>query len=119
MHENPPASKYGHVEYNPELFNPQQFDYGFPEDNSPAHELCGEHIPVVSSTSVIPSVISQRQKKNNKIKKLKVALDSYKKSQEEKYLLVEKSKESNEQLRIYNLKHLHNNIEYKIKGEAC
>ena len=47
-----------HVEYNPELFDPQQFDYGPPEDNSLEHELCGEHIPRVSSTLVIPSVIS-------------------------------------------------------------
>ena len=23
LHENPPVPKYGHVEYNPELFNPQ------------------------------------------------------------------------------------------------
>ena len=46
-----------HVEYNPELFNPQQFDYGFPKDNSPAHELCGEHIPIVYSTLAIPYII--------------------------------------------------------------
>ena len=58
LHENPLVPKYGHVEYNPELFNPQQFDYGSFGDNSPKQEPCGEHIPEVSSTSAIPSIIS-------------------------------------------------------------
>ena len=47
------------MEYNLELFNPQQFDYGSPNDNSPTQEPCGEHIPEVSATSAIPLVISQ------------------------------------------------------------
>ena len=38
LHENPPVPKYGHVEYDPELFNPQQFDYGSPDDNSRTQE---------------------------------------------------------------------------------
>ena len=58
LHENPTISKYGHVEYNPGPFNPRQFDYGSPDDNSPTQEPCGEHIPEVSTTSVIPSFIA-------------------------------------------------------------
>ena len=56
--ENPPIPKYGHVEYDPKLFNPQSFGYGSPDDNSPAQEPCDEHIPGVSATSTIPSIIS-------------------------------------------------------------
>ena len=54
LHENPPVSKYVHMEYNLELFNPQQFDYGYLDDNSHTQEPCGEHIPKVSATSTIP-----------------------------------------------------------------
>ena len=81
MHENPLVSKYGRVEYNPELFNPQQFDYGSPDDNSSTQEPCGEHIPEVSATSAIPSLIAQLQKKNKKINKLKAVIKSYEQSQ--------------------------------------
>ena len=45
MHEDLPVPKYDHVEYDPELFNPQQFDCGSPNDNSPTQEPCDEHIP--------------------------------------------------------------------------
>ena len=79
--ENPLASKYGHVEYDPELFNPQQFDYGSPDDNSPTQEPCDEHISEVSSALAIPSIISQLQKKNKNIKKLKIVLKSYEQAQ--------------------------------------
>ena len=34
IHENPPVPQYVHVEHDPELFNPQQFDYGSPNDHS-------------------------------------------------------------------------------------
>ena len=55
--ENSPVQKYGHVDNDPKLFNPQQFDYGSPNDHSPAQEPYDEHIPEVSATSAIPSVI--------------------------------------------------------------
>ena len=103
------------MEYNPELFNPQQFDYGSPEDNSPTQEPCGEHIPEVSSTSAIPSVIAQLQKKNKKIKKLKAVLKSYEQAQQEKDLLIAESKKYNEQWRNYSLKLLQKNE--KLKGK--
>ena len=117
MHENRPVSKYGHVVYNTELFNAQQFDYGSLDDNSPTQEPCGEHIPEFSATSVIPSVISQLQKKNKKIKKLKVVLKSYKQAQQEKYPLIAKSEKYNEQWRNYSLNLLQNNENLRRKHD--
>ena len=37
-HEDLPVPKCGHVEYDPELLNPQQFDYGSYDDHSPRQE---------------------------------------------------------------------------------
>ena len=53
MHGDLPGPKCGHVEYDPE-----QFDYGSYDNHSPTQEPSGEHIPEVSTTSAIPSVIT-------------------------------------------------------------
>ena len=84
--------------------------------NSPKQEPCGEHIPEVSSTSAIPSVISQLQKKNKKIKKLKEIIKSYEQAQKEKYLLIAEFEKYNEQWRNSSLKLLHKNE--KLKGKC-
>ena len=86
MHEDLPIPKCGHVEYDPELFNPQQFDYGSSDDHSPTQEPHDEHIPEVLTTSSIPSVIAQLRKKNKNIRKLKAVLRSYEQTQQEQDL---------------------------------
>ena len=77
MHGDLPVPKCGHVEYDPELFNPQHFDYGSFDDHSPTQEPYDEHIPELLTTSAISSVIAQLRKKNKKIRKLKSMLRSY------------------------------------------
>ena len=77
MHEDLPVPKFGHVEYDPELFNPQHSNYGFFDDNSPTQESYDEHIPKVSATSAISSIIDELRKKNKKIRKLKAVLRLY------------------------------------------
>ena len=104
LHENPLVPKYFHVKYDPELFNPQQFDYGSSDDHSPTQEPHDEHIPEVLTTSSIPSVISQLRKKNKNIRKLKAVLRSYEQTQQEQDLLLVETETYNEQWRAYSLK---------------
>ena len=116
MHEYLAIPKRGHVEYDPELFNPQQFYYGSFDDHSLIQEPCDENIPKVSSTSAIPSVIAQLRKKNKKIRKLKVVLRSYVQTQQEQDLLLVETETYNEQWRAYSLKLLQKNE--KLKGKC-
>ena len=74
MHEDLPFLKCAHVEYDHELFYPQQFDYGSSDDHSPTQEPCDEHIPEVLATSAIPSIIAQLRKTNKKIRNIKEVL---------------------------------------------
>ena len=53
------SSKYGHVEYNLELFDPHQFDYGTLEDDLPNTE-----VPTTMPTTY---VIDQIQEKYREI----------------------------------------------------
>ena len=116
MHEDLPVPKCGHVEYDPELFNLEQFDYGSLDDHSPTQEPYDEHIPEVLTTSAIPSVIAQLRKKNTKIRKLKEVLRSYEQTQQEQYLLLVETETYNEQWRAYSLKLLQKNE--KLKGKS-
>ena len=116
MHGDLPIPKCGHVEYDPELFNPQQFDYGSSDDHSPIQEPYDEHIPEVLTTSSIPSVIAQLRKKNKNIRKLKAVLRSYEQTQQEQDLLLVETETYNEQWRAYILKLLQKNE--KLKGKC-
>ena len=109
MHEYLAIPKRGHVEYDPELFNPQQFDYGSSDDHSPTQEPCDEHILEVSATSAIPSVIAQPRKKDKKIRNIKVVLRSYEQTQQEQDLLLAETETYNEQWRAYSLNLLQKN----------
>ena len=55
------------MEYNPELFDPHEFDYGTPE-----HDLPNTEIPATIPTT---NVIAQIPEKNREIEKLKISLE--------------------------------------------
>ena len=63
------SSKYGHVEYNPELFDSHQFDYGTPE-----YDLANTEVPATMPTIYL---ISQIKEKKREIENLNISLEEY------------------------------------------
>ena len=96
LYESIPASMYGNVEYNPEFLILNNLTMALLK----IIHLNMNHVANIylqfSSTSAIPSIVSQLQKKNKKIKSLEIVLNSYRQPQEEKDLLTEEYEENNE-----------------------